>query len=50
MNTQSSYDIAIVGGGIIGLATARQLITTYPNLKLCVLEKEKELCEYYIIL
>ena len=47
MNTcKQTYDIAIVGGGIIGLATARQLITHYPNLKFCVLEKEKELCEY----
>ncbi|KXJ07577.1 L-2-hydroxyglutarate dehydrogenase, mitochondrial [Exaiptasia diaphana] len=43
MNTARSYDIAIVGGGIIGLATAQRLITLYPNLTFCVLEKEKQL-------
>ncbi len=34
------YDIIIIGGGIVGLATAYQLLEKKPNLKLAVLEKE----------
>jgi len=37
-----SYDIAIIGGGIVGLATAQQLIQKNPELKIAVLEKESE--------
>ena len=37
------YDIAIVGGGIVGLATAFQLQKKFPKLNLVVFEKEKEL-------
>ncbi|MGH0184705.1 UNVERIFIED_CONTAM: hypothetical protein FKN15_015551 [Acipenser sinensis] len=39
----SSYDVAVVGGGIVGLATARELILRHPSLSFIVLEKEKEL-------
>jgi L-2-hydroxyglutarate oxidase LhgO len=35
-----TYDIAIVGGGIVGLATGRELLRRHPHLKLVVLEKE----------
>jgi L-2-hydroxyglutarate oxidase LhgO len=35
-----TYDIAIVGGGIVGLATGRELLTRHPHLKLAVLEKD----------
>ncbi len=34
------YDVAIVGGGIVGLATAMELLSKYPNLKVAILEKE----------
>jgi (S)-2-hydroxyglutarate dehydrogenase len=34
------YDIAIVGGGIVGLATARALLTRAPAARLAILEKE----------
>lgn len=34
------YDVAIVGGGIVGLATAMEMLTRYPHLKLAILEKE----------
>ncbi|QDU30417.1 L-2-hydroxyglutarate oxidase LhgO [Anatilimnocola aggregata] len=33
-------DVAIVGGGIVGLATAWQLLHRYPQLRVTVLEKE----------
>nr|XP_015206257.1 PREDICTED: L-2-hydroxyglutarate dehydrogenase, mitochondrial [Lepisosteus oculatus] len=36
-------DVAVVGGGIVGLATARELILRHPALSFVVLEKEKEL-------
>lgn len=34
------YDFVIVGGGIIGISTAMQLITAYPDARIAVLEKE----------
>lgn len=34
------FDIGIVGGGIVGLATAYQLSRSHPHLRLVVLEKE----------
>lgn len=37
------FDITIVGGGIVGLATAYQLQLRNPSLNLLVLEKEEEL-------
>lgn len=36
------FDIIIVGGGIVGLATAYKINIKYPNKKILVLEKEKE--------
>jgi len=38
-----TYDLAIIGGGIIGLATARALLERYPSLHLVLCEKEAEL-------
>lgn len=37
------YDIVVVGGGIVGLATAYQLKKSKPEIRLLLLEKEKEL-------
>ena len=37
------FDIVIVGGGIVGLATAYKIQKKYPNLTLAVLEKEEKL-------
>ncbi len=34
------YDIAVVGGGIVGLATSRELLARHPRLKLANIEKE----------
>ncbi|KAL7061725.1 hypothetical protein AAHC03_01877 [Spirometra sp. Aus1] len=36
------FDLAVVGGGIVGLAVARHISICYPKLKLCLLEKEHE--------
>lgn len=38
----NTYDIAIVGGGIVGAATARQLQLEYPQKRILLLEKEKQ--------
>ena len=38
-----SYDIGIIGGGIVGLATALALRSQFPGRTLAVLEKEPEL-------
>ena len=40
------YDITIIGGGIIGLATAYSLQIKYPKLNLLILEKEKKLASH----
>ena len=34
------YDVAVVGGGIVGLATARELNLRFPSLKVAGVEKE----------
>ena len=40
------YDVTIIGGGIVGLATAMQLKKSSPQLKVAVLEKEKTLASH----
>jgi L-2-hydroxyglutarate oxidase LhgO len=42
----ASPDVAIVGGGIVGLATAYRLLEAKPELRLVVLEKEAELASH----
>jgi L-2-hydroxyglutarate oxidase len=42
----ANYDVAVVGGGILGLATARALQRQRPGLKLALLEKEHELAAH----
>ena len=39
----NNYDLAIVGGGIVGLATARKLSHDNPKLRLVLVEKEDKL-------
>ena len=41
--TSRPYDVTIIGGGIIGLATALQLTRRYPKCRTVVLEKEARL-------
>jgi len=40
------YDVAIVGGGIVGMATAWRLIQVCPTLRIAVLEKEIQVGEH----
>jgi L-2-hydroxyglutarate oxidase len=39
-------DLAVVGGGIVGLAVARELTRRYPHCSICVLEREDELASH----
>lgn len=34
------HDFLIIGGGIIGMSTAMQLLERYPDLKVLLVEKE----------
>lgn len=40
------YEIAVVGAGLVGLATARALLRARPNLRLAVYEKEQEVARH----
>ena len=37
---ESTYDVIIVGGGIVGLATGYQLLQNHPGKRLLIIEKE----------
>ena len=43
---ERDFDLAIVGGGIIGLATAREALRRFPHLRVVVLEKEGEVAPH----
>src|SRR5665213_1744789 len=40
------YDVAIVGGGIVGLATAMLMLEKHPHLKVAILEKEDRIAAH----
>ena len=40
------YDLAVIGGGLIGLATARAYLVRRPDARIVVLEKEPELARH----
>lgn len=42
----TQFDTTIIGGGIIGLATALEITQRWPHLKLAVLEKEEHLATH----
>ncbi len=42
MDAQDRPDVAIVGGGIVGLATAYRLVEARPDLQIAVLEREPQ--------
>ncbi len=44
--TQARLDVTIVGAGIVGLATAMELVSRQPSLRVLVLEKEAEVAAH----
>lgn len=46
MTDSDSFDFAVIGGGIVGLATARALRERYPDQSIVVLEKEGKLGQH----
>ena len=40
------YDVVVIGGGIVGLATALKVLELNPKTKLCVLEKENAVAKH----
>lgn len=46
MAVADRVDVAIIGGGIVGLATAHLLLEARPGLRIAVLEKERELASH----
>ncbi len=46
MTTSRKYDVAIIGGGILGASTAMKLTASYPKHKVVVIEKEQELAAH----
>lgn len=43
---ENNFDIIVIGGGIVGLATALKLTTRHPDKKVLVLEKENEVAAH----
>jgi len=46
LNQEKIYDIAIVGGGIVGVATLYQMQLKFPQLKILLIEKEDRLAAH----
>ncbi len=46
MSTDTRFDVAVIGGGIIGLATAHELTRRYPGTSVIMLEKERDLAHH----
>jgi len=44
--TFKSYDVAVVGGGIVGLAIARELSQRFPKIVVGLVEKESEIGQH----
>ncbi|MEZ5068090.1 MAG: FAD-dependent oxidoreductase [Bacteroidia bacterium] len=46
MNDLTAFDIVVIGGGCVGIASAYKLNLRYPELKIAVLEKENKLAAH----
>ncbi|MHC4330830.1 MAG: FAD-dependent oxidoreductase, partial [Planctomycetota bacterium] len=46
MKGSSRFDIVVVGGGIVGLASAYKIALRHPDIRIAVLEKEKTLASH----
>lgn len=42
-SSSSKYDLVVVGGGIVGVASAREILQRHPKLKVAIVEKESKL-------
>jgi len=40
------FDLAVIGGGIVGLATALALLERFPDIKLAIIEKEQRVASH----
>jgi L-2-hydroxyglutarate oxidase len=41
-----NYDVTVIGGGIVGIATAMQIAKKYPRYKVGVVEKEEAMAQH----
>ncbi len=46
MNVHSEFDLVIIGGGIVGLATGYEILSRHEGLRILLLEKEKRVAEH----
>jgi L-2-hydroxyglutarate oxidase LhgO len=46
MKRQIDFDIVVVGGGIVGLASAYKITCSHPGISIAVLEKEEQLATH----
>ncbi|ORX86398.1 FAD dependent oxidoreductase [Basidiobolus meristosporus CBS 931.73] len=46
VHAKPEYDVVVVGGGIVGLATAREILNRFPEKTVVVLEKEREVAAH----
>jgi L-2-hydroxyglutarate oxidase LhgO len=46
MNGSIDFDLAVIGGGIVGLASAYKLTLNHPDIRIAILEKEEELATH----
>ena len=42
----ADFDLAVIGGGIVGLSTAMQMTERFPGISVAVLEKEPALARH----
>lgn len=45
-SANKDYDVVVVGGGIVGVATAREIVNRHSNLRMALLEKETQLANH----
>lgn len=40
------FDVVVVGGGIVGVATAREILMRHPKWNVAIVEKEEKLASH----